>query len=294
MNNFTSSKSLPLNGYEMNKDKVEYIGGMFPRGRLSSLVGAGEAGKSFTLIAAAMSISNSKIFLPTNNYIPTNNEGILLIETEGRMSLYAERLKDLGANLNNFTVPVSYDHVCRYSNQIDRKNIEEALEVDKHKLVILDSFSFFSNVDENTYQVMDCLNWLVDLAVKYNTAVVFTQLVNKSTTNSGKITANSMRGFSGLNQLPQVIWALESIDKQHKRLYQVKNNSKGKDDEYIIEISDNDVQVVETRKRTTRWDVYQENKTLPAKKLLELLQENEPDTDKQALNMWIRRQKQAA
>lgn len=289
--NFNSKEGNVLSNYIMLDENLEYIGGMFPKGKLSALIGNGMAGKSWTLIKASLSITSGIPFLPTGNYTPVNNQGVLLLETEGRLNTYVKRIKLLGGDINNYVVPSDFSHVCRFNNNADKRQIENVIDIDRPKLLILDSFGGFSNVDENSYQVMDCMKWLVDLAVKYDIAVVFTQYINK-TDSVGKLTYKSMRGFSGLSQMPEVIWAIESINEDQKRLYQIKTNIDKLDkNEYICEVSGSSFDLLYVDRNITRNDIYEENKGLSNKELLIKLMENEPLVAKSTMNKWLIRKR---
>lgn len=288
--NFNPYKSLLLTQYVMKEQNIEYIGGMFPKGKVSALIGCSGIGKSWTLIGASLSITTNKLFLPLENYNTYDNKGVLIVETEGRIRTYVERLNMLEANLHNYTTPTGFNYICRFNNPKDRQLIEDVIEADKHELVIIDSFAAFSSVDENTCQVMDCLNWLIEIALKYDIAVVFTQLANKVET-AGKLSSKSTRGFSGIIQIPELIWAIDEPQKDVKRLYQVKNNiTKLDQNEYLFQIKDNDIEF-EIKNGTSRLDLYNGNKSKSDIEILEILKQHEPFVSVDTLKKWLQRKR---
>ena len=64
---------------------------MFPVGRLSCLVGNGGVGKSFTLLLPSLSITDKRVFLPTDNYPLFDDKEVLVIDTENRSKQKAYR-----------------------------------------------------------------------------------------------------------------------------------------------------------------------------------------------------------
>lgn len=68
-----------------------------------------------------------------------------------------------------------------------------------------------------TCSVLPCMKWLVHLATTSKAAVVFTQLANKSETKDGRLTLKSVRGYSGIPQLPVAVWIIDTPDSNEDR-----------------------------------------------------------------------------
>lgn len=129
----------------------EYIAEIFPKGQVSALVGESGKGKSWVTTAVALTITASKEFLPTDDYELRSNGKVLLIETEGRIPIYAQRIKELGGDLENFIVPDKDLKILSYQSSKDRDLVEKVVEVNKPDLIFVDSLAGFSDADENTY-----------------------------------------------------------------------------------------------------------------------------------------------
>jgi len=147
-----SNESAPLakpkRGYSLsdlclNDTPVQYISGMFPRGKLSALVGESGKGKGWVLPAAALTIAASKEFLLTDNYELRSDGRVLLVDTEGRLKTYSQRIIELGGKLENFIVPEKSSRILGF-NSVTQKLIEDVIEVDQPELVIFDSFAGFT------------------------------------------------------------------------------------------------------------------------------------------------------
>jgi len=199
-----------IKGYSLAKVsteelEIEYIAGMFPKGKVSGLVGESGKGKGWVLPAVALTITDAKEFLPTEDYELKDTGRVLIIDTESRIKTYARRIKEMGGDLEKYMTASDPLSVLGFQNPDDRKLIEDVIEQDKPELVIVDSFAGFSAVDENSCQVLPSLKWFGELALKYNVALVFTQLVNKSNLQDGRLTTKSIRGFSGIYQFAEII-----------------------------------------------------------------------------------------
>jgi len=304
-----SNESAPLakpkRGYSLsdlclNDTPVQYISGMFPRGKLSALVGESGKGKGWVLPAAALTIAASKEFLLTDNYELRSDGRVLLVDTEGRLKTYSQRIIELGGKLENFIVPEKSSRILGF-NSVTQKLIEDVIEVDQPELVIFDSFAGFSEVDENCYAVKPCLKWFVEIAERYNAAVVFTQLSNKSETKDGRLTIKSVRGFSGIHQFPEIIWAIDTPDKsddRKKRLYQVKNNIDQKDNnDYVFILNESKItftgEQIENQKTkiNKRLEILRLNPDKTGIEIVKLIRENEPESILNTINTWVIRRR---
>jgi len=246
------SLSLPyeytLEDVQVLEESIEYVGGLFPRGRLSGLVGKSSDGKSLVTTLSALSITDN---IPFSSIYPCNNKDTgraLILDSEGRLRTLKQRVLKAGGTPKKFLIAAESCKILGYESTEDRKAIEECIEAYCPEFFVVDSFAAFSSEDENTFAVMPCLKWLVMLCVKYNMAGVITQLVNKSEQKDGRITMNSVRGFSGITQMTELIWAIDnpSSNPNGRRLYQVKNNICEKDDkDYFFVIDDCGIEFVD-------------------------------------------------
>lgn len=290
-----------LSDLALNDTPVDYIGGMFPKGKVSALIGESGKGKGWILPAAALAITASKEFLPTDNYELRNNGKVLIVDTEGRIKTYMERIEALGGRLEDFLIPAQASEILGF-NRSDRNTIEEVIEANQPELVIFDSFAGFSEVDENSCEVVPCLKWFVQLAVEHGVAVVFTQLANKSELKDGRLTMKSIRGFSGIPQFPEIIWAIDTPDNsddRKKRIYQIKNNIEQKDNEDYIFTLDQSVitftgERIETRKTKIgkRLEILRANPNMTDNEVAKLIRnELEPKAILNTLAQWVGRQR---
>ncbi|MGG6266278.1 AAA family ATPase [Leptolyngbya sp. AN03gr2] len=290
-----------LSDLVLNDVSVDYVAGMFPRGKVSALIGESGKGKSWVLPAAALTITAGKEFLPTDNYDLKSDRKVLIVDTEGRITAYAGRIQALGGTLENFIVPALASRILGF-NSTDRKLIESVIEENQPDFVIFDSFAGFSEVDENSYAVVPCLKWFIEIAAKYCVAVTFTQLANKSELKDGRLTMKSIRGFSGIPQFPEIIWAIDTpdnSDERKKRIYQIKNNIEQKDnDDYIFTLDQSVItftgEKIEDRKtkKAKRLEVLKANPNASDSEVAQLIREqHEPDAKLNSLAQWVRRER---
>lgn len=280
---------------------LEYIGGMFPKGKLSMLVADTGKGKSYCLIGASLALTSGISFLPTQDYQVRFDGKVLVTETEGRISAYDERIRLSGGNINHYFTAQPPFEIAVFSVEKDKQRIERTIADQGIELWIVDSFSGFSNVDENTCQVFPCLQWFVSIAQKYNVAVVVTHLVNKSEKES-RYTTRSVRGFSGITQFPELIWALDDVGDTTKRLYQIKNNIRGlPSPEYRYTVDPDNpgfnwVTVGEAPKSKiqVRKQLLADNPDLTPRELAVLLHKQEPQTTLESLYQWAYKQSKKA
>lgn len=284
---------------KLEEQPVEYIAGMFPKGKVSALVGESGKGKGWVLPAASMTITSGKPFLPNTDYEIRDDGKVLIIDTEARIATYSRRLKELGGNLKNYFIPADPTKLLVYRRKEDRKLIEKSIQDFGTELIILDSFAGFSNADENSSGVNDALTWFLEITLKYNVALVFTQLVNKGELLDGKITLKSVRGHSEIAQFAEAIWAIDTPNTHNdktKRLYQVKNNNHMKDSqEYIFTLENSIItftdEVIQTEKAkiAKRLEILNANKGKKPAEIAKLIKAIEPDTLENTLTTWVAR-----
>lgn len=303
LSDFIFKEGNSLEDIDYENEYIEYVGGMFPKGRLSALVGDGACGKSFVAIAASLSITSNIPFLPKEEYEVTNTGKVLIVETENRIKAYAERIDKLGGNRNRYCTAKNPFETLDFSVKDDLKAIEKTIETDNIDLVIVDGLAGFSSVDENSSFITPCIKWLSFIAQKYNCAIVFTHFVNKGELINGKYHKKSLRGHSSIQQFPQIIWVVDVPDTEKdyiKRLYQIKNNTQQTDKTiYTFSLTEVDdcfkiefIDTIEVKtKKQLRESIFQQYKTTEDNVILEQLLLHEPDTSKEALIKWLKRRR---
>jgi archaellum biogenesis ATPase FlaH len=264
---------------------IQFIGGLFPKGMLSLVIGGAGLGKSWTTQGGVLSITDGKKFLNTDNYQSVDTETVVIIDTEGRIEIFKQRILALGGTLEKFLIPGEEPtRIFSFHSQEDRKLIEDCINEHRPAALIVDSFAAFSTVDENTSAVLPCLKWMKEMALKYNIASITTQLVNKSEQKGGKLTKDSVRGFSGINQIPELIYAIDvhPDNSNFMRLYQVKNTLGQRDEtEYFFYIGDAGIVFVNevstgSVKISNRQQILESNKDKSNSEIAKILQDAEP------------------
>jgi RecA-family ATPase len=277
---------------EVEHDRV-FIGGMFPKGVVSALIAESGIGKTWVMAGCSLSATSGIPFLPTEDYEPIDSGKVLIIDTEGRIVTFVKRVKALGGKTEYYITPrKNPKEIARYSNDADVADIELILEHEKPELIIIDSFAGFSTVDENTYQVNLSLQWMMDVASRYYTAVVFTQLTNKSEQRNGRITTKSIRGFSGIHQFAEIIWGLDcpSNDSTVKRLYEVKNNINQKSSvDYYFELNNSQItwKDSELDSKQRRHKILKENLGLSNVDIARKIVAGEPNVKLKSIETWV-------
>ena len=292
-----------LENIDYESENIEYVGGMFPKGRLSALVGDGACGKSFVAIAASLSITCNIPFLPKEDYELTDLGKVLIVETENRIKTYAERIVKLGGNRLKYCTAKDPFETLDFSVKDDLKAIERTIETDNIDLVIVDGLAGFSSVDENSSFITPCIKWLSFIAQKYNCAIVFTHFVNKGELINGKYHKKSLRGHSSIQQFPQIIWVVDVPDteKDHiKRLYQIKNNTQQIDkNTYTFSLTEVDnkfkiefIDSIEVKtKKQIRESIFKQFQSTEDNVILEQLMLQEPEATKDSLIKWLKRRR---
>lgn len=290
----------------------EYVGGLFPVGKLSALVGDGGIGKSWSLVGSSLSVTSSKAFLPTSDfeYPISNDYKTLVCETEGRVASYHKRIKLLGGDTSKYYTPKSISEIPIFQNSDDRVCVTNFLSQNTDtRFMIVDSLSAFNLVDENSCEVLQCLSWLVEVAVRYQIAVVFSQLVNKKELDNNRLAKKNIRGFNGIPQMAEVIWAIDEspYNVKVKRLYQIKNNAEEQiTEDFYYKLEQGSITWLEkeiglsafqAKKTNTinkleqRFQIFEANKELKTGEIAALLLEQEPDSNLNSLRQWVSNKK---
>jgi RecA-family ATPase len=285
-----------LADFDFDNSPVEYIAGMFPKGKVSALIGEAGTGKSWVLTASGLTITDGKRFLPKDNYVSRSDGKVLIVDTEGRIKTYWQRIQELGGTLDNFMAPCEKTHILEFKPD-DKQRVEKVIEIDKPDFVIFDSFAGLSDVDENSSRVNECVKWFSGLALRYEVAVTYSHLVSKGDTKNGRLTKQSARGFSGLNQFVEIMWAIDTPDtrgEQFKRLYQVKNNFEQQDTtDYVFKLEDSTITFVEggvqvkDEKIARRMEILEANRDKEPAEIARLIHQHEPEAKLNSLTQWV-------
>jgi len=278
-----------------------YVGGMFPVGKVSALVGNGGVGKSFSVLLASLSITNGQRFLPKDDYPVFDDKDVMVIDTENRAFSFCERVELAGGNLERYYVPA--ESLCSnisYFDKRDKESIEEEIQDENTLMVIVDSLAGFNGgIDENSIAASESIKWLGSLAQKYNKAIVITHFLNKSEI-TGRITTENMRGHSSCQQYMELIWAIdkEKGSEKIKRLYQIKNNITELDETvYKFKLTDASAEFIldsntnETDTKANRIKIYEENVNKSEREIATLIQATEPESYLHNLIAWVKRYK---
>lgn len=282
--------------------EVQYVGGLFPKGRLSLVVAEGSVGKTELLLQASLSVTESRQFIPFLNNYTTADEQVMLIETENRKYDMVSRLLNLNVDLDKYYFPKGINETINFSNSADLLIIKEQLKDFKTGLIIVDSLLGLNiGLDENKEEASKALTYLAQLAEEYQVAVVCTQYLNK-TVITNKIKPGNIRGHSSIPQLAQLIWAIDKQDAYVRRLYQVKNNLQNTDNStYLYLLKDKYIDFIipkedETAERKTVKDVrnkiYAQYINESDKEIAVRLHRLEPDQQLNNLVNWVRRRRQ--
>ena len=282
---------------DMDND-TQYIGGLFPKGKLSMIVAEGGIGKTELMLHASLGVTAGKSLLPGNHYV-TDQGYVMLIETESRKRDWIRRLVNLEANMSRYYIPKTINDTINGNNKEDIKAIYSDIEARPPELIIVDSLLGFNmGVDENTVAVGPGMCVLADIAEQFNIAVVCTHYLNKTLVNK-RISVNNIRGHSTYNQLPQLIWALEKEDTLLRKLYQIKNNLNNLDTTvHKFTVKNNQIvfadiaeQQIETGTKGVRNKIYADNITKSDKQIALLIQQKEPNQTIYNLINWVKRKR---
>lgn len=288
---------------DMPEQPIEYIGGMFPRGKVSALVANGGVGKSWCVLLASLSVTSGFRFLPREDYPVWDDKKVMLIETENRAKTFYDRLVLAKANIDNYYFPTDCVTNCiSYFDKRDRESIEQEIQDPDTVMVIVDSLAGFNGgIDENTISASESIKWLGGLAQKYNKAIVITHFLNKTEIN-GRITTENMRGHSSCQQYMELIWAIdkERGSEKVKRLYQIKNNITELDDTiYKFRLTDasaeflNEPNATDLHGKEKRIKIYEDNIAKSDKEIAELIHKEEPESIIYNLVAWVKRRRKS-
>lgn len=296
----TTTKTYMNKYSELEKEEIIYIGGMFPVGRLSCLVGNGGIGKSYTLMFSSLSVTDKRLFLPKDDYPLFDDREVLVIDTENRSRSFYERLVKVEADTTKYYVPKDFNDTVISTSEKDLELIEELAKDDKTIMIIIDSLAGFNaGIEENSIESMISVKWLGYIARKYNKAIVITHFLNKSEV-SNKITTGNIRGHSSIQQFIELIWAIdnEKGSEEIKRLYQIKNNIEKIDNTiYTFKLTEfepqfiTDITTNELSGKQRRIKLYDENITKSDKEIAAIILNEEPTQQLNNILNWIKRRR---
>lgn len=286
---------------ELTRTETYYVGGMFPVGYLSCLVGDGGVGKSFVMMLASMSITSGRRFLPTELEYPLyNDREVMVIDTENRARSFWERLTHLGGDDSKYYTPKNVLDTVAFTDANDILLIEQLAEDDKTDLIIVDSLAGFNpGVEENTTTASLPVKWLGHLAKKHNKAIVITHFLNKQD-RPDRISTDNMRGSSGIQQFCELIWAIDKIKDSDtvRRIYQIKNNITEIDRTvYTAKLVDGnfefieDIEANELTGKQRRIKIFEDNIDSSDEMIAMLLLQEEPTQQYHNLLNWVRRRR---
>jgi len=279
---------------------INYIGGMFPKGKLSAIVGDSSVGKTSVLAAVSLTITDGDVFLQGNKSIAKNNGKVLFVDTDAGVDTFKRKVIDFCGSPERFILPKESGCLPSFSSTLYKNSIVECITEYQPDLVLIDSFAGFLGVNENSCDVIPCLRWLADIARKNNVAVAFTHLTNGLEKAEGRITLNCVRGFSAIYQIPPIIWGIDVLpgDSKYRKLYQIKNNLEALDtQEHIITLGESGISVLSNiprnisakSRRVGRYQLLEANKGKTTSELIKLLQQQDYTTTYEAAKKAVER-----
>lgn len=200
---------------------VEYIGGMFPRKRISMIFSEPGVGKTWLTLRMATDLSNGGAFLASFSWEPAPTR-CLIFAGEAGYDILVQRAKITGwAPDENFVRVVSA--VEGASNGVEllldtdmgRANIEAAIDLFKPEIVFIDTFVSFHGSDESKMAEMKPIfDYLLKLAEERNIAVVLMHHCRKrkSLERGRPLTMDDVIGSSIFIRLAALIVVIEKID----------------------------------------------------------------------------------
>ena len=204
---------------------LEFIGGMFPRGYLSSVVGSAGTGKTMFIqkLASDLSIGGNILDGVAENE-PVRKS--LLFAAEAGFDTLVRRATSLrwGLNPANVTVVDQYalamNGMSVMLNEEDGlANVRRFIEVNKPDIVFFDTFMNFHDVDENRgVELKPILLSLMDLARAFNVAIVLVHHTRKRTAKERMFELNQddSVGSGVFNRLVALIVGLEQSQEEEK------------------------------------------------------------------------------
>lgn len=168
----------------------------FPQGTLCSIVGAQSAGKTYLMLKMAADIANG-VELPQENlhpnYLPFKDpRNVMLFMSEDDPSrTIKKRLDELVTEEeqeNIYIIGVGEEHIAMTDPEV-----EKAIAELKPALVVFDPVQAYmpTGTDmNNQVDVRAVLSHMIALAEKYNVTILYTQHMNKQTTQSALYRAN--------------------------------------------------------------------------------------------------------
>ena len=195
-----------------------FIGGLFPRRRLSAVVAESGAGKTRFLqkLASDLSIGGSIFDGFAVEEKPLNS---LIFAGEAGPELMLRRAYDTQCNIDKEKITVvgmidaeHRDISLMLDDDRGRQNIEAFIEMNRPDIVFFDTLASFHNKNENKATDMKpILRYLLNLAEKWNMAVVLMHHTRKrpASDKKRKITQDDAIGSSIFNRLVSLIVAIE-------------------------------------------------------------------------------------
>jgi len=195
-----------LSNYSDNIENPTYVGGLFPKGYLSAVVGESSIGKSLLVLTATM--PGKKHFYPINPLKINNYHQVLLIETESKLPRYVKYLNKLQADLNCYYTPYSNtNYLCNFNDEQDRQQIISSIKSIQPEVLIVDSITAFCEGEIIPYS----LQWLSRLASKYNIAVAITNLLDREI----------LRRYSLIYRHSKVVYEMSEPNDSNKKIKQL-------------------------------------------------------------------------
>ena len=204
---------------------LDFIGGMFPRGYLSAVVGSAGTGKTMFIqkLASDLSIGGNILDGVVENE-PVRRS--LIFAAEAGFETLVRRATSLRWGLNSANVGV----VDQYSlamngmsvmlNEPDGlANVRRFIEVNKPDIVFFDTFMNFHDVDENRgVELKPVLLSLMDLARAFNIAIVLIHHTRKRTAKERMFELNQddSVGSGVFNRLVSLIIGLEQSQEEDR------------------------------------------------------------------------------
>ncbi|MBR2207267.1 MAG: AAA family ATPase, partial [Synergistaceae bacterium] len=205
----------------------EFIGGLFPRGFLSSIVAQSGIGKTVFMQKTVSDLSMGGTFFDgiAENEPPRK---CLIFASEAGYELLLRRgaIFKWPVNPNNVIVADQYKYECKgISLMLDNpqgiENIKDIIYTVKPDIIFFDTFGFFHDKDENKGTDMKpIMRLLTDIARDLYIAIVLNHHSRKRTSKERALMLNQddVIGSSVFNRLVSLIIGIEPISVEEKVL----------------------------------------------------------------------------